>query len=484
MQRPRTQSAGSPDIHFSTPQDSFSSPVLAASVAEGSAAAPAVEPRTRRVGGSSKRHIFVIGLDEANRRQLATVRGAEGYAFHGLIPFEKIVSPREYPMQELMDEAIATLDDFQDSIDAIIAHWDFPISMMLPLLRERYDLPGPSLRSVVQAEHKYWSRLTQRDTVPEVVRNFAAVDPFADDPIARVKSAGLDFPFWIKPVKAHSSYLGFHIHDQEEFDRALPIIRERIGRLKEPLDYFLDRIELPPEVVGVDGGWCIAEELISKGHQCTLEGYVHRGDVVVYGVIDSLREEAVRSVLSRYRYPSRLPESVQSRMIDATRRLLEASELDDSPFNIEFYWDDERDTLCLLEINPRISKSHCPLFELVAGASHHEVLIDLALGRRPEFPRQEGRYPVATKWMLRRQQDAFVRRVPRPDEVREVERAVPGCRIVVEAREGQRLSELEDQDSYTYEYASVFIGGEDEEDIRKREQRVEEMLPFEFVEAE
>ncbi len=432
---------------------------------------------------ASKRNVFVVGLDAFNLHQLCTIRDAEAYAFHGLIPYERIVSPREYPMAELMDEAIRTLNAFEGGIDAIIAHWDFPVSMMVPLLRQRYAMPGPSLVGVVQTEHKYWNRLLQRDRVPEMVPRFAAFDPFGDDPAACVRDAGVDFPFWIKPVKAHSSYLGFHIHDAAEFERALGIIRARIGRLKAPLDYFLRHVRLPPEVAGIDGGWCIAEEIISQGRQCTLEGYVRRGEVVIYGVVDTLRDGPVASVLTHYRYPSALPRIVQFRMADAAARVLEASDLDESPFNIEFYWDEETDRIRLLEINARISKSHCPLFELVAGASHHEVLVDLAFDRQPRFPRKEGTFDLASKWMLRRPHDAFVRRVPRPEEIAAIERRVPGTRIAVEAKEGCRLSELEDQDSYSFEYAAVFVGGRDGREVREKEREVERMLPFEFEEV-
>lgn len=170
---------------------------------------------------AAKRNVFVIGLDAFNHRQLQSINNADAYDFHGLIPFERIVSPRHYPMAELMDEAGRTLDGFDGSVDAIIAHWDFPVSMMLPLLRQRYGQPGPSLRSIIQAEHKYWNRLLQRDVVPGIIPRFAAFDPFGTDPLACVRDAGMDFPFWVKPVKAHSSHLGFHIHDAGEFGRAL-----------------------------------------------------------------------------------------------------------------------------------------------------------------------------------------------------------------------------------------------------------------------
>ena len=71
--------------------------------------------------------------------------------------------------------------------------------------------------------------------------------------------------------------------------------------------------------------------------------------------------------LERYEYPSSLPDPVKRRMRDAARRVIEATGLDDSPFNMEFYYREHDDSIALLEINARISKSHSPIFEKVEG---------------------------------------------------------------------------------------------------------------------
>jgi len=132
------------------------------------------------------------------------------------------------PLHELLPKATAQLEAFSGSIDAIVTYWDFPSSTILPILRRRFGLPGTSLEAVLKCEHKYWSRLEQARVAPEHVPRFCALDPFADDPLATIPLA---FPFWIKPVKAHSSHLGFKIRDRAEFDRAIGAIRGGIHRL-------------------------------------------------------------------------------------------------------------------------------------------------------------------------------------------------------------------------------------------------------------
>ena len=127
-------------------------------------------------------NVFVIGLDEINLDQLSTVRNPADYAFHGLVPCETIVNPSSYPMEEIMGIARRELDAFPGTVDAIIGHWDFPTTSMLPILRRERGLPGPTLESVLYCESKYWGRMAQREAVPECTPAFQGVDPYADDP--------------------------------------------------------------------------------------------------------------------------------------------------------------------------------------------------------------------------------------------------------------------------------------------------------------
>ncbi|MDT8444844.1 MAG: ATP-grasp domain-containing protein [Desulfuromonadales bacterium] len=423
------------------------------------------------------KNIFVVALGDFNRRLLQTIRNADDYRFHSLLPAAKMVAAPEYPMADLLDEAQREIKTFEGTVDAIVGYWDFPTTLMLPTLRQMAGLPTTSAESVLRCVHKYWSRILQREAAPDLIPRFVAFDPFADDPFSIID---LDFPYWIKPIKAHSSILGFRIERREDFQVVLPQIRERIGRFSEPFNYLFERAEVPPEISAVNGNYCLAEEIITAENQCTLEGYVFNGEANVYGVVDSLREEN-RSSFNRYHYPSRLPGAVQQRMIEVTEHVLSKIGLDNEPFNIEFFHNPETDSLSLLEINPRISKSHCPLFFMVEGASHHEVMVELALGLRPKFPHGGGTYPMATKFMVRRYEgDALVRRIPRPEEIAAMQQKIDGIMVKLLTNEGERLSDLADQDSYSFEYANIFIGGQSEEDLQDKYHRCMDLLPFEF----
>ncbi|HKJ77313.1 MAG TPA: ATP-grasp domain-containing protein [Gammaproteobacteria bacterium] len=424
-------------------------------------------------------NVFVIGLDEFNLEQLKTIRNPDEYAFHGLIPYDEIVNPESYPLGKMLDDARKELKTFDGSIDAIIGHWDFPTTSLLPILRREFGLPSPTLESVLLCESKYWARIKQEEVCSESTPQFQGFDPFSDDPLATLE---LEYPFWIKPTVAYSSYLGFRIENAEQFEQALTAIRENIGRFAEPFDYITGfaehRDRLPAEG---SGSTCIAEGIMT-GHLCTLEGYVFDGEMVVYGVLDSIRGSNQVSFVS-YEYPSQLPEGIQERMANCAERILHHIGLDGTPFNMEFFWDPELDKVWLLEINPRISKSHCPIFQMTAGASHHEVAVDVALGRRPDFPRREGAFPVAGKFMPRTYADARVTRAPSEVDVEVIRRLYPELLYHPAVEEGMWLSELPSQDSYSFELADIFIGAHSHEELHEKFREVMRLLNFQFSEV-
>lgn len=427
------------------------------------------------------KNIFVFGLDRENHAFLKRVRHAEHYTFHGLLDRSELVERDDYDIPHLIEKVRTRLRGFQGSVDGLIHYIDFPVSTTVPLLAREYGLPSASLEAVLCCEHKYWARLEQAKVIPEACPPFDAFDPFDDDALKRLE-ARIGYPFWVKPIKSFSSYLGFRIDGPEDFARAQARLRAEIGRFAEPFDYLLDQVELPDEVRGIGGGHCLAEGIIS-GHQCTLEGYGYQGHVDVYGVVDSVNEPNGSS-FRRYQYPSVLPASVQQRMIEQARRFMTHIGYDNAPFNIEFYWDEATDDVWLLEVNTRLSQSHCDLFEKVDGVSHQEVAVDLALGRAPEFPQGQGEFPMAAKCFLRVFEDGKVARAPSASEVRELEEAFPGTRIQLQVRQGDRLSALWDQDSYSYCLALIFLGGDNEEDIEARFERIRAGLDFRIEKPE
>lgn len=422
-----------------------------------------------------EKNVFVVGLDDANLPTLRAARGGEHIRFHPLLGIERL-QHGEVSVAELRSEAEEILDAFEEPIDAIVGYWDFPVSTLVPLLAERYGTRATSLDSVVKCEHKYWSRLEQAAVVDDHPR-FGQVDLSADEPLP---PEGMSFPMWVKPALSYSSELAFGVGNQEEFAAAVAEIRDGVARVGRPFEYILDQVPTPPEMAGVGGQVCLAEETMT-GVQAAVEGYVHDGEVTVYGVLDSINYPDSSSFL-RHQYPSRLPEDVIRRLHDISGRVMRRIGMEGATFSIEYFYDPETGDIGLLEINPRHSQSHAALFEYVDGVPNHHVMLGLALGTDHTMPFREGEYAMAAKWYYRRFSDAAVHEVPTPADVARIETDIPGVRIDVRPHEGERLGDLPEQDSYSYEVAHIFTGGRDEDELREKYDRAVAALGLDFAE--
>lgn len=427
-----------------------------------------------------KQNIFVIGQDDFHLDLMRQIRHGERYEFRSLLDADEVIpAAARISFDGLLELADARLRRFPGNIDAIITHWDYPSSSLLPILCTRYGLRSPSLEAVLKCEHKYWSRQQQREVLPEYTPRFAAVDPFDDDALAKVS---LSFPFWLKPVKSFSSYLGFRIDNEEDFQAAIKRTRQGIHRVGDAFNETLKYADLPPEIAEVDGNHCIAEEIIS-GLQCGVEGYTCNGEIEAHGIIDCVKD-ANRYSFTRYEYPSVWPEHVQARMIESSKRLMNHIGYDNGAWGVEFFWDEDTDELMLIEINARISQSHSDQFIKVEGASNHQVLVDVALGRKPDFSRNAGKYRSAAKFLLRKYNGTVVTRVPTAEEIAALEAAFEDSTVVVLVREGMALSELPHQDSYSFEIANIYLGAQSQQELVDKYHQVAEALHFEFADGE
>ncbi len=425
------------------------------------------------------RNVFVVALDPFNLATMEGLREAKRYAFHSLLPRGDVLKADEYDYDQLLADADAELAAFDDTVDAIVTWWDFPSSGLVPVPQERWALYGPSLRSVVILEHKFWSRLAQGAVAGEHVPAFAAFDPFDEDALDLVTTRGVAYPFWLKPVKSVGSYLGFRIENRADFEVAIEVMREQIAQFGDPFDQALARVEMPPEVEAVGGVACLAEGIID-GWQCTLEGYVSHGEARVYGTIDSHRMPGV-STFASYQYPSQLPMPIIRRMEQIAIDVVGQAGLDHSCFNAEFFYDQDEGQIWLLEINTRLSQSHCELFTKVDGASSQRAMLAVAQGRAPRMPHRQGDFAVAGKFFLRATEDGEVTRVPSEQELASVVGRFPGTRIEIDPVVGMRLSEMEVQETYSFELGRVFIGADDHEQLQARFDEISSMLPFEFL---
>jgi ATP-grasp domain len=424
---------------------------------------------------SSRKRLLLIGVADEDLEPLTRVPGAAALEFVAIGDYEAATDPLRCNPRSFVAEAVAAARK-RGRFDGILQLEDYPSSMLMPMVAQELGLTATPLRSVFRCEHKLWCRAIQKAVVPQAVPAFVGIA--LDRPLPET-GVGLDFPLWVKPVKSYMSYLGFRVGSPAGLAAVMARARIELPPFVAAFDQMLTPEAAPPGLAHVDGHWLIAEELLG-GHQCCLEGYIHRGEVTVLGIVDAFRLPN-RVSFSRFQYPSRLPASVQAVMAEIARRVVVAIGLDNTLFNIELFWDEARGHPSIIEVNSRISAQFADLFEKVDGNSTHEVLVDLALGRTPRWRRGEGRYRVAASFVLRTDRDRLVTQVPSAEQIAHARALLPDLEFRPRAAAGRRLSEWP-QDSYTYRYALIHVGGRNEQDLNARFALARSLLPFGFAE--
>ena len=284
--------------------------------------------------------------------------------------------------------------------------------------------------------------------------------------------AGENFPLFVKPVKSFFSVGAQRVNGSEELEE---VRKEWEGKA----DFFEPFEILLKKYTGKEiGSRCLIAEGLLEGVQATLDGYVQDGEVEVMGVVDSIMFPGTIA-FQRFEYPSSLPEGVQDRMGEVARKVMQGLGYDNGQFNIEFIYNPEVDTVHIVEINPRMSSQFADLFEKVDGTNSYSVLLDLALGKKVKLRRREGKHAAAFSCVLRTFQNQLVQKLPTESELEAMQKEFPDARIEVLAREGRKLSE-QMQDTCSYRYGLVNIGGKDREEILERFEYCKSRLTFNF----
>ena len=423
---------------------------------------------------AERKPIFFVGLDEFNHKTLETLPQAGEFRFEPALTLAEMRGGGEADVEGLIARAAERMAAAPGGPAGVASVFDFPGTIIAAALAERFALPGPEMAALFKCEHKYWSRLEQQKVVPEYIPTFRPFDPTDDDAFTKL---GLIPPFWIKPVKSFRSFLAYAIPDERQFRKILEVCRERGPAIVEPFRAVMRAHDMPDELTAMTETF-IAESQIG-GAQCTLEGYAHEGRVVVYGVVDSVRE-ADSSSFARYEYPSMLPLEVQHRMIDVVRAVLHQFGYAHGPFNAEFFYDQTNDHVWLLEINPRASQSHADLFHKVNGVSHLSIVVDLAVGRKPRPLGRNGRWNVAAHFFTRTHEPGRVAHVPSRAAIERAATRQGDTRVQLMVERGTDLASLANQDSYSFELASVYVGGRDRVDALEKYDRLLDVLQFEI----
>jgi biotin carboxylase len=360
----------------------------------------------------------------------------------------------------------------RETIHGVIGTGDYPGCMLAAGVASEMKLPGPKLRDIVLLSHKLYSRDIQRKYVPEATPKYAPINPFR-----RLNgNLGLQYPFFVKPVKGTMSIRARMVHNQEELKQALDFsFGERVEKflLLRPFQQLLRAHS--------DGRapahYFIGESPLS-GVQVTVDGFIQNGRATIMGVVDSVMYPGTIS-FERFDHPSRLPAPILERMQVVAKTVIEGSGLDHTCFNIEMFFEAARDNISIIEINPRMSYQFADLYQRVDGTSTYEIQLALATGAAVDFQRGRGRDGAATSFVLRRFQDAVPLSIPSEVDKANVLAKYPGTDIRIYAKVGEKLS-AQDQDVGSYRYGIINMGARTYDELLENYAEVRRMLPFNY----
>ena len=360
-------------------------------------------------------------------------------------------------------------EDFKDiPIDGIIGTHDYPGSIVASILSEKLKIPGPGILPNLICQHKYYSRIYQKNTVPEAVPEF-----FLIDPSDRKYSGPPNFPLFIKPVKSFFSIFAAMIKDKQQYDEFIQSYRKHGQKFSIPLNILLKKYS----DLKINAEFLIAEKLMS-GQQVTLEGYVYNGKIEIIGITDSIMYPETIS-FKRFEYPSSLPTKIQKKMAGIARSFISSIGFDNGVFNIEFFYNPEENSVKIIEVNPRMASQFADLMEKARGINTYKIQADLCLGRDPIHDKNSGKFKYATSFVLRSFEDKRIVRLPGKDDITKIHNICPEARVEIYGKEGALLSE-ELQDMQSYRYGIINLGGNSRQELDDKLKQCISLLSFDL----
>lgn len=346
-------------------------------------------------------------------------------------------------------------------------------AVIAAVIAERLGLPGVPPAAILTAQHKFYARECSREVAPEATPAYTVFSPYVQHE-DEVRQA---FPMFVKPVKATYSILAKRVDSFAELKRHLtfkPLETWILKKLIQPAEDLARQYTQFP----LDAHQILGEEVLD-GVQVTVDGYVHNGVVKIMGVVDSIMYPGTNA-FQRFEYPSSLPAPIQEKMGDTVTRIVKAFGLNESLFNVEFFYNPETGDLKFIEMNPRMAYQFADLYEKVDGFNPYDILIDLTLGNPPKHHFRQGTCNHAASFVLRAFPGSELKSAPNEEHIKRIREQYPDARIMVYLKKGSSLAR-EYKWLGSYRYAVFNLGAKTSQDLQQRYHQVRSQLPFVFA---
>lgn len=357
-------------------------------------------------------------------------------------------------------------------LDGILSNNEQFGALAAALLARRFGLPGLNPVTLVTAQHKFQARELLNRRLPALMPRYCAF-PYS---VRSPSDIALEFPFFVKPVKATYSVLARRVDDFADLTRHLafkPWERYLIKRLVRP---FNDAAAALANFA-IDAHHLIGESLI-EGDQVSVEGYVVNGEVHIAGLIDAVMYPGTNAFM-RWDYPSRLPEEARLRAVSAARDIILALNYDHGFFNVELAVNERDGSIKLIEVNPRMASQFSDLFEKVHGVSLHQIAVRLSYGDAPvNITPNSGRYSHATSFVFRKFDGNPLAHPPARADLDWLKSFDPDAHLMLYLKRGAGLRR-EMKWLGSHRYAVLNMGGTSEAKLLEKYRTVKERLRFE-----
>ena len=329
------------------------------------------------------------------------------------------------------------------------------------LLAERMGWPGTPVNAVLACQHKFHARQVLEQVAPEANTPFALLASHYGEAVPD----DIDYPIFVKPVKAAFSVLARVVHNRDELMALtrfgfweLWVIRH----LVEPFERVVQK-RLP----AAGSAHRMLLEAPVDALQYNLDGYVFGGELRPLGVVESVMYPGTQAFM-RFGYPCRIPETGRARALDVAQRFLRAAGFTHGLFNMEFFYDAVRDRLTVIEFNPRMAAQFSDLYLRVDGIDLHRVALELAFGRDPALlPRSAPTAGAAASFVYRSFDPAGSPPIPSGKQQAALDRAFPDAMLFSFPKDRSQIAR-DFKWLGSYRYGILHLGGRDAADLAAR----------------
>jgi len=371
-------------------------------------------------------------------------------------------------VKDYVEKKISQINSGKLKINGIAATSD-QCNAIVAILAKQTGKIGTSLESILACQNKYISRLKQKEICPKNCPDFCLA-----------VSNHLKFPVFVKPVRSSLSFHSFKVTSSKALIKAIESGKAMIPRSNKLYQEIIDLGYFRHKNLN-DFNNLICEEIVT-GEQITVDGYIYKNKVVLFGITKSIFLPNKIS-FTRFDYPYEFEPELNNKIESLSKKLASGLGLNNTLFNIEFVVNLRTNKIFIIEINGRLSLQFAHLIHTVSGYNPLEAMADISVGKEPGFflKNENKKYKICSSCVLRKRFDHRVLQVPQEKELDTLSEKHSDIQITSLIQEGKKLSDYR-QDSKTFRYAIVDIPGNDLCDIKRKLYKVRSELKYRFSE--